>query len=264
VVHMILAKTDHERFNQAGWIVVPRLVPDPDLDRLRFFFEGFQPIAEEPAQCLFYHERAVDGTRILSRIEQFTEMDSFPGDILDERSPLISALSELFGCQPVLFKDKINLKPPGGGAFAVHQDAPAYRGFGVSNFITAMIALDNATTNNGCLELPRPPRVTRELRIDDRGEILPSELDGLQFDPVPAVAGDVLLFDGLVPHMSPCNQSKEYRRALFFTFNPSSEGNKRKDYYDAKRTLFPPESQRSKDQDYAAAGKQFNLGNPFV
>jgi ectoine hydroxylase-related dioxygenase (phytanoyl-CoA dioxygenase family) len=213
---------------------------------------------------LRYHEVSPAGTKVLSRIENFIEPSCSIAFLVGASSPLIGVVSELFQDEPVLFKDKMNMKPPGGGAYTVHQDAPAYRGFGITDFITAMIAVDEATVENGCLEFAAGPRITRELEVDGDGQIIAAEIAGMQFEPTPVRSGDAIVFDGLVPHRSAPNRSGLARRALFLTFNPKKQGEKRSEYYEAKRRLFPPQDQREPDLDYRKIGRQFNLGNPFV
>ena len=58
-------------------------------------------------------------------------------------------LAALFDEPTVLFKEKINYKHPGGGGFAPHQDATAYRF--VDHHISCMVPLDPATPASGCL-----------------------------------------------------------------------------------------------------------------
>ncbi|HMQ26340.1 MAG TPA: phytanoyl-CoA dioxygenase family protein, partial [Acidimicrobiales bacterium] len=40
---------------------------------------------------------------------------------------LVDLAGQLFGESALLYKEKVNYKQPGGGGFAPHQDAPAYR-----------------------------------------------------------------------------------------------------------------------------------------
>ena len=57
-----------------------------------------------------------------------------------------------------LFKDKINLKLPGGAGFGAHQDAPAFSTFGQRYHITMLVALDDQRDDNGGLEVSDPVR----------------------------------------------------------------------------------------------------------
>lgn len=51
-----------------------------------------------------------------------------------------------------LFKDKLNFKGPGGGGFLAHQDASAYATL-ASRHVSALVAIDAATEENGALQV---------------------------------------------------------------------------------------------------------------
>jgi|SRR5262245_26557798 len=249
-------------FAESGWARLPGLLGVDDVEALSRWADAVCDTSG--TEALKYYEASPNGGKVLSRVEDFVSSPAFPPGLLAPDSPLVLALHAVLGDEPVLFKDKLNIKPPGGGAFTVHQDGPAYEGFGVSLFITAMVAIDQATLENGCLDFVVGTRVERPLALDDRGQIVPSELEGLVFQPLEAAPGDVALFDGLVPHRSATNCTSHPRRALFLTFNSRSEGDRREEYFRAKKTYFPPEKDRASGVDYHARGRQFNLGNPFV
>ena len=62
-------------------------------------------------------------------------------DIKRQKDNLFSILEQLFEEPAVLFKEKINLKLPGGNGFKAHQDAPAFAAFKQIFHITAMISI---------------------------------------------------------------------------------------------------------------------------
>eukprot|EP00211_Chloroparvula_japonica_P017691 CAMPEP_0119148878 /NCGR_PEP_ID=MMETSP1310-20130426/42526_1 /TAXON_ID=464262 /ORGANISM="Genus nov. species nov., Strain RCC2339" /LENGTH=266 /DNA_ID=CAMNT_0007140943 /DNA_START=219 /DNA_END=1015 /DNA_ORIENTATION=- len=145
----------------------------------------------------------------------------------------------------VLFKEKLNFKPPGGMGFAPHLDHPSlafYAPETYDRFITVMVAIDDMTSANGCLRLVKgkwdaqncveciPPNGDPEVG-GRAGGIAESALETLAFEDVEAKAGDVLFFHGYVPHRSGSNCTLGYRRALFITFNPASQGSYREQYY---------------------------------
>ena len=110
------------------------------------------------------------------------------------------------GEEPVLFKDKINVKPAHGKAFEYHQDRPAYGRF-ISSDITAMISVDNATLENGCLQFVHGYTSSILLPHDQNGAI-PTDISSLyEWHSYPTEPGDVVLFDGFVPHGSQPNQT---------------------------------------------------------
>jgi ectoine hydroxylase-related dioxygenase (phytanoyl-CoA dioxygenase family) len=146
--------------------------------------------------------------------------------------PLLEAASALLGEPAVLYKEKINYKAPGGAGYAPHQDAPAYPF--VESHVSCMVAIDDATVGNGCLEVvdgaPAAP-----LPTDERGCIRPDVVASLAWSPVEVRAGQTLWFHSLTPHRSGPNGSPTWRRALYPTYNARAEGDLRADYYRAKR-----------------------------
>ncbi len=146
-----------------------------------------------------------------------------------------------------LLKDKINFKWPGGGAFLPHQDFPAYAHFSQEH-ITAMVAIDAATIENGCLYVAKDWKQSLAKDASLQGWVLPyqeggpahgsieqSVCDQLTWIPIEAEPGDLLFFDSFLPHYSQPNRSDKPRRAMFFTHNPLKEGDHRSAYYHAKR-----------------------------
>jgi ectoine hydroxylase-related dioxygenase (phytanoyl-CoA dioxygenase family) len=164
-------------------------------------------------------------------------------------------VSKLLGEPYVLFKDKINFKWPGGGAFLPHQDFPAYEPFGPREHVTAMVCIDPATLENGCLQVARDWRATfkndpalnaEELAAGrstlpyiqggkNHGSIQPTYANKIDWLPLEASPGDLILISSFVPHYSEPNKSKKPRRAMFLTHNRLREGDHRLAYYHAKR-----------------------------
>jgi hypothetical protein len=69
---------------------------------------------EVPGKYMMYFEESqADGSRILCRIENFVPYHEGFSKLITARRMRL-AVSELFGEEAVLFKDKINFKMPGG------------------------------------------------------------------------------------------------------------------------------------------------------
>lgn len=145
---------------------------------------------------------------------------------------ILSPLRSLFDDEPVLFEDKINYKNPDGGtAFPLHQDYAYWSKF-PSSLVTILVYIDEATTENGCLQvLPgkhtqgllshklQPVGLSSSLVVDT--EIGDSWLQMLE---APGPAGTMLVFSCLTPHQSSANVSDRPRRAFILTYNPASDG----------------------------------------
>lgn len=168
---------------------------------------------------------------------------------------LTNYISHLLNEPYVLFKDKINFKWPGGGAFLPHQDFPAYELFGPRAHVTAMVCIDRATLENGCLQVAKNWRETFKGNAEldatqlesgtavlpyvvggkEHGSIQPNYSKKITWLPIEAAPGDVLLITSYLPHYSEPNKSNAARRAMFLTHNKLKEGDHRKAYYHAKR-----------------------------
>ena len=148
--------------------------------------------------------------------------------VLTSSGALIDAVGRLFGEQALLYKEKVNFKQPGGAGFAPHQDATAYKF--ADDHITVMLAIDEATTDNGCLEMSAGHHHDL-LPTDGDGCIEPAIAASLLWEPVELEAGELLAFSSRTPHRSAPNTSPRQRRALFLTFNRRSAGDHRTAYY---------------------------------
>jgi ectoine hydroxylase-related dioxygenase (phytanoyl-CoA dioxygenase family) len=152
-------------------------------------------------------------------------------------------VSSVCGEEMILYKTKLNLKPPGGSGFAPHVDTPSlivpFGTSGPQTFVTVMIAIDDMTTKNGCLRVAKgstetrcpiiPPERDGNPDSNGRAGAIPIEdANAMNFEDLCCTAGSICIFDGWVPHRSGTNQSNFARRAVFLTYNPASEG----DYYD--------------------------------
>ena len=193
------------------------------------------------------HER-----RELTRFENFVNGHGGWHDLC--HGYLAKCISAIVGEEMVLFKEKLNLKPPGGSGFAPHLDSPSLRVAlgeeGPSTFVTVMVAIDDMTEKNGCLKVQKGPW-TEALHVEviepqdagnpdagGRAGAIPMELaDEHVFEPIICKGGDIVAFNGWTPHRSSANVSPFPRRAVFLTYNPAREGDFHDCYYDKMKQL---------------------------
>ena len=165
--------------------------------------------------------------------------------------------SDVLGEPLVIFKDKTNEKAPGGGAFGPHQDFAAYRYFEPKYHVTALISIDKADRNNGCVQFAKnsadvasknPECV--ESFVDNRplynivvggktnGDIVEPAARQFEWRAVETNPHDLVLFNSFVPHYSEINHSGSARRAMFITMNRAREGSHYEHYYREKRANY--------------------------
>ena len=197
--------------------------------------------------------------RSLTRLENFVnghdEWNKF------SRSYIPLLLQSLFGEPYVLFKEKINLKPPGGNGFAPHLDGPSLRVAlskhkhhtgayaAPTTFVTVMVAIDAMTIDNGCLRLHTgpwtetncvdtiPPVGTNPDAEGRAGALSRDVADAMEFTDLVCEAGTIAVFGAWTPHRSSRNNSPFHRRAVFLTYNPLREGDFHDEYYEEMARL---------------------------
>jgi hypothetical protein len=238
-------------FEHSGFFAVPALFSRVEVARVRAWVDEIQRLPEQPGRQMMYFDAnpAAPGGRLLNRVENFTPFHPGLATVVNGEK-LLALVSSLFGEPAVLFKDKINFKLPGGGGFEPHQDSQAGWGDYATLFITAAVAVDSATRENGCLELAHWSH-RREL-IGPLWQPLGAEqLAGIEFEPLPMEPGDAVFFDSFLPHRSGPNPTAEARRVLYLTYNRASEGDHRARYYADKRKSYPPDCEREPGRVYA-------------
>ena len=141
------------------------------------------------------------------------------------RQPEILELAErLIAGRPELFQDMALVKPAHGREKPWHQDH-AYFNVAIGTPILGVwIPMGGVTPENGCMHLlrgghrtgPRPHFKRRDWQICD------TDVETADRVAVPMQAGDVLFFDGLIPHGTPVNRTAEFRWAVQFHYRPAA------------------------------------------
>ena len=243
-------KSQIAAFRRTGFAVVPQLFDGREVERISKWVDELETSPEIPGRQWMYFEpsRSEPGKRLLNRVENFAPFHG-PLAAVCSGEPLLGAVSALFGETAVLFKDKINFKLPGGGGFEPHQDAQAGWNRYASLYVTAAVALDPATLENGCLELGHW-RHRQELIGELWAPLTDAALAEVEFVPCPMQPGDAAFFDSYLPHRSAPNATRERRRVLYITYNRASEGDQRARYYADKHASYPPDCEREPGKRY--------------
>ena len=219
-------------FAEHGYLVLRGVLPREQVVALQAAVGRFERYAIMGTPGMHHFEQTEASVR-LARSEDLIPHDDVLRDFICA-GDLVAWLGELFGEDAVLYKEKVNYKHPGGGGFAPHQDAPAYRF--VDHHISAMVPLDAATVASGCLYVASGH--TRGTLPNARGRIEPEVAATLTWSPVEVFPGDVLIFDSYAPHRSETNTTDHPRRALYLTYNARSGGDHRARYYADKKAEF--------------------------
>lgn len=224
-------------FQQQGYLIVPDLLSRGEVAECQREVQRLHQLAadleasQDPLSNHFQREpfsqapnhnglpvlRKIENTRALSPC--FTQLAAHPG--------LVAIVQSLLGADLLLFRSTLMLKPAfHGSAHALHQDS-AYWPMEPPALVTASIALDDATPDNGCIKvIPGSHHwglqewghiaQQQEAPLTNRDDIDRSR----QID-VPLAAGSAVLFHSLMVHGSGPNQTDRPRNtALYAYFSP--------------------------------------------
>lgn len=141
-----------------------------------------------------------------------------------EHPRLVDAARRLLGEEPLLFEDKALIKPPRiGREKPWHQDHAYWNLPLGTRAVTAWIALDAATVDNGCLfVIPGSHREGPVVHFRRRDwQICDTQVPTGRVVAAPLAPGGCLFFDSLLQHGTPANSSLQRRRALQFVYVPA-------------------------------------------
>lgn len=219
-------------FAEQGWLLTNTL-DHAALEDLRSWVDEIAGWPSDGDGWLHHRELTDDGPQ-LCRSENLVPFHEGLRQLLTS-GKLVEIASALLGQPAVLYKEKINYKLAGGAGYAPHQDAPAYPF--VDSHVSCMVAIDDATVLNGCLEVVSGMHGSI-LDMDDAGCVRPDIASSLDWAPVEVAAGQTLWFHSRTPHRSGPNSSTTARRALYPTYNALAEGDLRDEYYREKLAAF--------------------------
>lgn len=138
---------------------------------------------------------------------------------------ILQIVSELYGEEACLFKDKLIYKPPGAKGYGLHQDYIGWTSFPRS-FVTVIVPIDPSTDENGATEVfPGLHKNCFLSPMDGEYHELPAAVvAGTQGERLCLEPGDIAVFDGMLPHRSAANESSSWRRQLYLSYNAKSDG----------------------------------------
>ncbi|MBI3959630.1 MAG: phytanoyl-CoA dioxygenase family protein [Chloroflexi bacterium] len=138
---------------------------------------------------------------------------------------LLAALERIIGDTPFLFQDMALLKPPHiGREKPWHQDHAYFELPLNARVVGCWIALDEATTENGCMiVIPATHRQGPVVHFKRRDwQICDTHVQNQGVTAIPLKPGGCLLFSSLIHHGTPTNNSGLRRRAVQFHYRPAS------------------------------------------
>lgn len=215
------------RYLEEGYLHVPHFF---DSDRMRaclgeadrlYRSEAFQNQKNLRAR---FQIRPRQGDSVLDALDPVIDISSLYRELAHDPK-LLSLLHELLGTHACLFKDKLIYRPTGAPGQSLHQDYISWPGF-PETFTTVMVALEETTIENGCLEVfpGEHHRGYLSPRDGDYHDLPLAALQNPRGVRVELEPGDLLVFGAFLPHRSSDNLSAMPRRQLYLSYNAISDG----------------------------------------
>lgn len=144
---------------------------------------------------------------------------------LAQHPQLLDVVGRIMGETPFLFQDMALLKPPRFGREKPwHQDHAYFELPLEAKVVGCWIALDEATTDNGCMiVIPGTHRQGPVVHFKRRDwQICDTHVNNQRAVAVPLPPGGCLLFSSLIHHGTPTNRSTARRRAVQYHYRPEN------------------------------------------
>jgi hypothetical protein len=245
----LLTPDQMDQYARHGWCAAPGFFSPAEMVQISTWTEELKARPERPGAEMVYSEPSLTdpAARLIQRIENFCPFHEGFDALVHGR--LRAAVEALLGGPAVMFKDKINFKMAGGAGFEPHQDQQAGWSRYAPLFVTALVCIDRATLQNGCLEMANAPRFAG-LIGEEWAPLTAEQMASFTLIAVPSEPGDVLFFDSYAPHASKPNLTDSDRRILYLTYNAEADGDHRALYFAEKRANFPPDVERRPGEEY--------------
>ncbi len=219
---MTLSEGDLAIYRHCGHLTAPGIIGDAAalnlIDDIQAWGESF--LAKLPQrQRAWYVDGGVKARTVLRKLDNPHQHRALVRDLA--RTPaLVERVEAIIGRGVSLYFSQVFFKPPeGGGPKPAHQDNFYFGPNDEEGVVTAWVALDDATLENGCLYFGegtnRGPVYAHEAPADEPFNLqLPAQLLARQpMTPAPVRRGGVSFHHGNTFHQSAPNLSPHWRRA---------------------------------------------------
>ena len=219
---MTLSEPDHAHYRHVGHLTVPQLFGAAEVDAVVADIQawGEEFLAElPPDRRAWYVDGGVTARTVLRKLDNPHHHREVVRALA--RAPqLVAVVESIIGPGVSVFFSQIFFKAPeGGGPKPAHQDNFYFGPNDPEGVVTAWVALDDATLENGCLYFGdgtnRGPVYTHRAPADEpfNLQLPPSILQRQPMSPAPVMKGGVSFHHGNTFHQSGPNLSTRWRRA---------------------------------------------------
>ena len=184
--------------------------------------EADRLVAAATAGDRYCYDRLPHDRRVVERIRPVSDLSpAFAA--LKEDARLTGLAAAALGEPATVLADTLIIKWPGTGDRTAHRNGARLTAAGVpaTDIVTVLLALDPLTVTHGTPEFfPGLRQVAPPVTADSKLRVASRTLDD-EWSLMPALAaGDVTLFDALLPHRTGVNGGRSVRRLFALSFAP--------------------------------------------
>lgn len=229
---MSLTDAQFQQYQREGYVVLEDLLAPEEVERVKARLHEYVTNEHEETQFSRMLEPAAEsGTseftgdgepvRKFEGVGMVREDDVFRELVFDDA--IIDVIRQLQGPNLKLLRSAAMLKPPHvGSEKKFHQDA-AYYPIHPMDHVTVWIALDEATRENGCMQVVpggHTDGLLRHAELEYETDIALAEREYDDDDTValPMEPGSVLFQHCLLPHYTEANTTDDWRRAFIVSY----------------------------------------------
>ncbi|HXF64021.1 MAG TPA: phytanoyl-CoA dioxygenase family protein [Caldilineaceae bacterium] len=228
---MGLTQQQKEHFWEQGYLLMENVLPTEDVEQLRRACDELSKQAQGLTGDTERFKLKAFGTGGGNLVQQVAEPHELGGVwmalVRDPR--ILDIVEDLLGPNIQLYYSMLMMKPPREGFTAPwHQDF-AFFVHDRADILACMVAIDDATLENGCLRIAPGSHKLGLLNHFKDGRFTGVLTDPAPFDDparqvaLPAKAGSIILWHSLTLHSSHPNRSEKPRRAIVMEFkNPEA------------------------------------------
>ncbi|TWT56936.1 Phytanoyl-CoA dioxygenase (PhyH) [Thalassoglobus neptunius] len=222
---MTVFESEKQKFLSDGFVVVPQLFTPEEVSLLSEVARMDQKLSESA-----YGRE--DGTGAVVTLAVRNELTDDYYSAIARSNRIVSRMNEFLGDEVYHYHHKLILKEPRvGGAWEWHQDYGYWYNNGclLPDMGSCLIAIDDATVENGCLQVLRGSHRIGRIDHGPIGDQTGADLERVavakeRFETVPVElkAGSAVFFHANLLHRSDRNTSENPRWALICCFNTKS------------------------------------------
>ena len=214
-------------YNKNGYVVIKNFMNNQMKKDLLLYVNQIEKYNKNPnnIKSKYLNQYIKSNNKIILHTTEYIINNHYGIKNILTRGILPKVVEYINNSKVYLHNEKINYNYNNTGFYKPHQDIIKYSNN--KNYIICMINLSNTNLLNGCITFS--PISEKKILNHENGII--SNTYKLDWINCFTRFGDIILFNSYIPHKISINKSYMPRKALYITYNNSSDGDLRDSYY---------------------------------